>query len=288
MKILYKQPAAPRDDGEVSLFSMGIRQLFLKEMSLSRNDRQITEKRHHHQSYEIHILKQGRQIYGAQGKEFRLQPGQLLLIPPTVPHRILSSSPDTQRYSVCFSLQAGSPLESRVPPGAVCLQADCPVQVSQLLAEISQELAQKQALSSWTVCAQLTILVLSMLRLTGLKKDEPLPESADENTRLILAKQFIADNVEMAPSVSEVAAYCHLSSRQLTRHFLQDEGCTPAAYIRDRRFRRAEDLLLNTDLPLKQISERMQFSTEFYFNTFFKRHAGMTPCDHRKMHRSDG
>ena len=37
----------------------------------------------------------------------------------------------------------------------------------------------------------------------------------------MLAKQYISDNVDSAPSVPEVAAYCHLSCRQLTRLFLQ-------------------------------------------------------------------
>lgn len=286
MKILYKQPASPRAEWEVSLFSLGIRQLFLKELSLTRDSEQITKKQHHHQNYEIHILTQGQQCYAAGDREFVLLPGQLFLIPPVVSHRVLFSDPQTQKYSLCFSLQADSALEAQLPTNAVCLQATCPVQISHLLTEILKELEQKLPFSQWTVCSLLVVLVLSILRLTDLKSDEPFPDSVDENHHLALAKQFISDNIEMVPSVPEVAAYCHLSCRQLTRIFLQTAQCTPAAYIRNVRFRKAEALLLQTDLSLYQISEQLHFSNEYYFNTFFHRHAGMSPGDFRKMHQA--
>ena len=131
-------------------------------------------------------------------------------------------------------------------------------------------------------------LVLAVLRLVGVKNDEPVIESADEDYRLTLATQFINDNAELAPSVPEVAAYCHLSCRQLTRIFLQIQQCTPAAYIRQVRFRRAEAMLVQTNLPLRQISERMHFSSEYYFNKFFHHHAGMSPGEFRKMSQAAG
>ena len=38
-----------------------------------------------------------------------------------------------------------------------------------------------------------------------------------------------------------------------------------------------------SELSLKEISERLNFANEYYFNTFFKKYSGMTPGEYRKM-----
>ena len=96
-----------------------------------------------------------------------------------------------------------------------------------------------------------------------------------------MATQYIQDNIEQAPTVSEVAAYCGVSERQLSRIFA-GEGQSPAEIIRAQRVRRIEELLADPSLSLKDIGDRMGFSDEYYFNAFFKKYAGMTPGAYRK------
>lgn len=288
MKILCKQSSNPGNSQEAALFSLGIRQLYLKELSLAQDSGHITKKRHHHHNFEIHILSEGTQTYTVGNEEYVLQPGQFFLIPPLVPHQVLSYGPQARKYSLCFHLEPTSSLYLALPPETDCLQDIFPLEAARYLSAITGALEEKPPFFQWTVWSHLTALVLCLLRALGLKPQIPLPEKPDEEPRLTLAKQFIHDNIESAPSVSETAAYCHLSTRQLTRLFLQEAQCTPAAYIRGLRFRKIEMLLLHTELPLQQLSERMHFSTEYYFNTFFKQHAGMTPWEYRKMHRHSG
>lgn len=281
MKILYKQSDLPAAPADKSLFDIGIRQCYLKKLSLARDIGRITKKRHHHQGYEIHILMKGQQIYAVEDKEYVLHGGQLILIPPLTQHRALSSSEETSRLSLSFNIQSGSILDFALLPKAGCLKANCPLQIMQQLSAICGEAEEKLPLFQWTVCGQLIALVVNLLRLIGMKPDEVSSEKREE-PRLMLAKQFIHDNIDWAPTVQEVADFCHLSCKQLTRIFLQTEYCTPAAYIRNVRFLKAEKLLMETDLSLQRISEQMHFSSEYYFNTFFKQHAGVPPLEYRK------
>ena len=103
-----------------------------------------------------------------------------------------------------------------------------------------------------------------------------------EDHRLSIAKQYIEDNIERSISLSELAAYCYLSEKQLTRIFRQGEGVSAAEYVRQRRCRKIEELLAGSDLTLCAISEQMGFSSEYYFNAFYKKYAGMTPGAYRK------
>ena len=106
--------------------------------------------------------------------------------------------------------------------------------------------------------------------------------AAEQDPRLAMAKQYIIDNAEQKLSVSEVAAYCALSEKQLTRLF-DTEDTTPAEFIRSQKIKLIEQMLSDGNASLKEISDKMNFSNEFYFNTFFKKYSGMTPGEYRKM-----
>ena len=98
----------------------------------------------------------------------------------------------------------------------------------------------------------------------------------------MLAKEYIEDNILRSVSVPEVAAYCCISSKQLTRIFLSEDGICVSEYIRRARCSHIESLLLESRYSLKEISDIMNFSSEYYFNVFFKKHAGMSPGAYRK------
>lgn len=74
----------------------------------------------------------------------------------------------------------------------------------------------------------------------------------------------LADAVSLSPS--------HFF--QVARAFM---GRTPMQVLTSLRMRRAEELLLNYDYPLKVIAERVGYSTPYAFSAAFRRHAGMSP-----------
>ena len=125
-------------------------------------------------------------------------------------------------------------------------------------------------------------ILVSLFRQSGIKENES-HIVLDENATISLAKQYIEDNIETALCVADVASYCYLSTKQLTRLFNKFEGISPGDYIIKNRVKRIEKLLANHSLSLKQISLIMNFENEYYFNAFFKRHSGMPPGEYRKM-----
>lgn len=58
------------------------------------------------------------------------------------------------------------------------------------------------------------------------------------DNRFVIASKFILDNIERNLSVADVAFYCHLSPRQLTRIFLDAEGVSPAKYINGKKWKK--------------------------------------------------
>ena len=121
------------------------------------------------------------------------------------------------------------------------------------------------------------------LRLLGLREETAEPKDSASDVRLQLAKQFVSENIELNLTVEDLAQYCHLSSKQLTRIFRQEEQITPLTYIKRQRLFYAKKLLANKTLSLREISEIMHFSSEYYFHSFFKKEEGMPPGTYRKM-----
>ena len=117
----------------------------------------------------------------------------------------------------------------------------------------------------------------------GQKESARVVPSYDENAVLNLARQYVSDNIEFFPSVSDVAEYCHLSTKQLTRIFHKHLLMPPGEYITLERVACIEKMLLDEQYSLKEISEKMSFSSEYYFNAFFKKHWGMPPGSYKKM-----
>lgn len=80
----------------------------------------------------------------------------------------------------------------------------------------------------------------------------------------------------------EICNRIGITVRHAQRVFQASYGMSLHDYICTRRVEHARSLLLNTAEPLRKIAEKVGFSDEKYFITFFKRHTGQTPADFRR------
>jgi AraC-like DNA-binding protein len=62
-----------------------------------------------------------------------------------------------------------------------------------------------------------------------------------------------------------------------SRKFTRDLGLPPKKFISDILIRKASEQLLAPDTMVKDVAKRLNFSSEYYFSHFFKRHTGQSP-----------
>jgi AraC family transcriptional regulator len=102
--------------------------------------------------------------------------------------------------------------------------------------------------------------------------------------RLRLIDERLADG-GAPPSLTELAALCHLSARHLTRAFRVSRGRSIGSYIAERRIDQAKRLLA-TGMSVKSIAYTMGFSAPSNFTAAFLRATGETPKQYRqRVHR---
>ena len=85
-----------------------------------------------------------------------------------------------------------------------------------------------------------------------------------------IIEDYVASLEYEAPSVSALAALCGLSERYFCQLFRDEMGQSAGKYLKAVQIGRAQNYLLNTDLPLKEIAFRLGFANAANFSAAFR------------------
>ncbi|MCW1431622.1 helix-turn-helix transcriptional regulator [Novosphingobium sp. JCM 18896] len=85
-----------------------------------------------------------------------------------------------------------------------------------------------------------------------------------------------------APRLPELADICGMTVRQLSRAYKEETGKTLGCKIIEVTIERAVRMLIESDLPIADISAELGFSSPASFTYAFRRSAGVQPREFRK------
>ena len=97
------------------------------------------------------------------------------------------------------------------------------------------------------------------------------------------AIEYIEANYASTSSVHEIATACFLSESHLYHLFKEHLDISPVSYLNHLRIHAAVELLANSELSIQQISEQLNFNSEYYFRKTFQKITGELPSKLRKM-----
>lgn len=104
----------------------------------------------------------------------------------------------------------------------------------------------------------------------------------NQKNAIQLAKEFMQDNFTNPElMLKTVADYVGFSEKYFSTRFTRECGCTFINYLNDLRIRRAQDLLLQTDMKIYEISDAVGYSSVEHFHHMFKKKLGISPKDFR-------
>lgn len=103
--------------------------------------------------------------------------------------------------------------------------------------------------------------------------------------KLWMVTEYINDNLEHDLSLDAIAATIGMSSYHFARMFKQSIGLAPYQYVIERRLKRAQVLLSETDLPIVEVCLRVGFTSQSQFTLMFRKRMGITPKAYRKEKR---
>jgi AraC-like DNA-binding protein len=94
---------------------------------------------------------------------------------------------------------------------------------------------------------------------------------------------LIRDNQTRNIQIEELANELKVNYSHFRKAFKRYTGLSPLQYHASLRLKQAADLLVNTDLSIKEISFDLGFYSVFYFNKLFKEKTGKTPGGYRRQ-----
>lgn len=100
---------------------------------------------------------------------------------------------------------------------------------------------------------------------------------------LIRVAQIMEENIEKPLSLDSIARSTGLSRRQIERLFKRDLNCVPKRYYLEMRLRRARELLLQTAMPIMDITAACGFQSPPHFSKCYRHQFGHPPSAERKV-----
>lgn len=100
----------------------------------------------------------------------------------------------------------------------------------------------------------------------------------------ILAMTYMQQNYYKNIGLTDIAKYIHTNTTYLSRVFKQEMGVGLLEYLNRLRVDQAARLLIETNLKIAHVAERVGIGDAHYFSSLFKRYAGMSPSEYRNEH----
>ena len=270
-------------DLKITSGNLGINVLWFRASPCSMDS--ITE-RHTHSTFEFHFVYAGSSKVELDKGSFTVQAGKFYLTAPGVYHR-----QHNYKGYIEFSLNCElSFLEDQDSEAKyiidVLKNADCrPVAdiagATSIFYKALEE-AHYQNAGFYNNIRSLTIMLITAAvrainGLTPAPYSVPKKHKKDEY-RFIQIRDYICDNISLPISTVEIARYMYLGEKQISRIVKEATGMSTKELIQDFKFQKAKSLLIERqDLNIRQIAEMLAFSSEYYFNQFFKRMEGYPP-----------
>ena len=259
-----------------------IKILWIRIFKSTDPGRAIFSDTHKHSFYESHFVLDGSICYENEGTPFHVPAGQGLLIGPGIPHIHMSSETYFLKANIAFTVAEHSPLDTYLSQKAIQEFPLSPI-FTDCFNVILREIDENSSFSLPVIQNRILEVIYAMSKTLVFDSLGNTSRSETKDARFSVAQNYILKHLGEPITCDDVARECGLSAKQLNRIFLKDTNKGLYDYITQVRLNRAEELLLNTTLSMKEISSLLGFENEYAFNSFFKRHCGIPPGQFRKL-----
>lgn len=256
----------------------------------------LRRHRHAHDFVVVALIETGTGVVRVDGQEMALGPGDLIVVGPgqpvdpgplvagTVGGRVVSFPADVITTRSARELaERSAPIKATVPAGQRAAVLD-------RFGDIERELEERTDGWSDAVVALLALLLIDVARIAAA---DPSGPTRQDDTLLATVFTIIDQEYGQPVALAGIAARVGLSAGHLTTVVRRRTGRTVQGWITERRMSEARRLLVETDLPVHQIGQRVGIPDASYFVRRFRRAHGVTPRQWRRagminVRRPDG
>ena len=109
-----------------------------------------------------------------------------------------------------------------------------------------------------------------------------MPSNPELGSLARQVQEYIDHHFREPLTLQDLGDALHASPYYLSHVFKEASGYSPMQYLTRRRIGEAQNLLVETDLPIARIAEQVGYDTQNYFNLQFSKYVGMPPRKFRQ------
>jgi AraC-like DNA-binding protein len=233
--------------------------------------------------FQILYITRGEGIFGVENRTYKVSPGILLLILPGVKHFYKPIAEiGWHEYWVGFKGGFFSTLaEKRILSGEhVFFDIGLHNDIVSIFHGILREVRTQQPLYQLKACSGILSLIAEMLT------RERRSEQPNYYQKIVeKAKYLMETNVFKDINVSSISEQIGVSPSKLNEIFKTYTSMTPYQYYIHIKIHKAECLLEEDKVTVKEVAFQLGFEDQYYFSRLFKNKTGVAPSDWKKYIR---
>ena len=253
----------------------------------SSNDKQSHLPHVHEAELELFYVYAGEGEYMVDNRRYPIRAGDIVVCNAGVLH---GEEPSLVRQIHSYSVAITNVQFEGLPPNCLTDSNTRPVvscgqlaghvgQLMQLLYMLSADMAHLNELCSSLACS---VLLLAQALLRSRDRNAAIDEQEQPSVLAHRVRQYLDEHHNEQLTLREAAERLHISEYYLAHVFKQEFGIPPMQYVMKRRIGEAQELLMNTDLPIAEVADRLGYSSVCHFNAMFKKNVGLPPGKFRQ------
>ncbi len=247
---------------------------------------------HTHDYFQIYYLKSGSIIHHLEGDTATLNPGDVFIIPPNLPHYIETSREPIRFFSISFTAGFLSGIADSnkfvadfmhyindadrrsIAPSFTLFNDDIPF-TDALVAKIMSEFGGDNIAKETLIRASVGLLLTVFARSYFAQRSESI-RLRSEREAIAHCLGYIENHLSESISLSDVAKMSAMSRSTFCRAFRRVTGETFKSYLNRIRIERASELLREGE-SVETVARLTGFNDPSTFYRNFKKQTGITP-----------
>lgn len=215
------------------------------------------------------------------GQLHTIRAGDLLVLPPNVPHAYGAHA--SNPWTIHWAHAAGANLREYLRELGVSAQSPVvwmgeDLQLALLFNEATKALERGPAFPDLLHASHALGHLLALLIRQRHERRRDTSDSAQKVAQAII---YMSEHLSDPLRVTALAALANTSPAHFTVLFNEQTGCSPRDYLHLLRIHHACRLLQSTNLSVKEIATRLGYQDPFHFSRQFKAFQGVAPSEYR-------
>jgi len=249
----------------------------------SKYDKREYNVRRH---YVIHYIESGLGYYEVNGKRYKLSAGDGFILRKSDRVKYYSDTTDPWK---CYWIAIKGGKTNEVLGKTILSQLNVchfnpdstSIEIMKKIVKYNKTHSTKNLTNLWNHSQLYNFLYYLNVEFPDEREISSLDLDSHQLADLVI--DFIHENYNKNILVQDIAHHFNISRSYMYKICKKNFDSTPKEMILKLRMENSEQMLLHTDLLIKEIANEIGFKNQFYFSKSFKNYYGHSPSEYRKL-----